>query len=106
MHGDELRCRHGAEEGKDQGHDHAQEQAVLSAEIGFPKVFRSQVAAQKGVHAHADADGKGGNEHLQWKGHAHRGQGFFAHPRHPDTVHDIVQALNEHGQGNGQGYAH
>lgn len=77
MYGYELRCRHGAEEGEDQGNDHAQEQAVLGAEIGFPKIFRAQVAAQKGVHAHADADGQGVDEHLHGKGHAYRRQGFF-----------------------------
>ena len=90
--------------GKGNGADHRQKDAVGGRLVGPVVVLFPQTPGEQGVDAHAGAHPHGYHQILDGKGHGNRRQGVLADLGHKDTVHNVVQGLNEHGEHNGQGH--
>ena len=74
--------------------------------IGLVMVACAPVEGDKGVDAHAEADGDSVHEVLDGEHEREGRHGLLIDLGHEKAVHDVVQRVHQHGDDVGQGHGH
>ena len=90
-----------AEEHEDSFSNQRQEDTVACGSVGLVPVPFAQRFGQQGVDTHTDANGKADLHILHRECQRKSGHRTFRHPGNVNTVHHIVECLNQHGDDHG-----
>ena len=108
----------GGEPGEEAGHDgrgqqgaqeaveHREGHAVGGGCIGLVMVACAPIEGDKGVDAHAEADGDSVHEVLDGEHEGEGRHGLLIDLGHEEAVHDVVQRVHQHGDDVGQSHRH
>ena len=95
-----------ADKGDEDAVHQAQRHAVGGGGLGFFVVARAKVQRDHGIDADAKADGNGVGKVLDGEHQRQGRHGVFADAGHKQAVHDVVQAVHQHGDDVGQRHGH
>ena len=84
----------------------AQSHAVGGGGLGFLTVACAEMQRDHGVDADAKADGNGVGKILDGEHQRQGGHGILTDARHKQAVHNVVQAVHQHGNDIGQRHGH